>query len=153
MVGNVLEHPVGHVLATGFHLLHFEIDVWQIAAPLIVLQVVLFHFYHGEYLRHLALSDRAECSDQLIHHRVFMEHSPERGVEVCGKHHALTDYRLALLLIVVVFDNIQHTIEEYVGGLNLPDGFQNLLPSLLSCLCVAQPKDEEMFLGFLFVDA
>ena len=66
-----------------------------------------------------------------------MQHGPQDCVVVGRQHHALADDGLALLLVVVVLHDVEHTVQEYVGRLHHVDGFQYLLPSVLMPLRVA----------------
>ena len=76
-----------------------------------------------------------------------MEHCPQTCVVVCRQHHALADDRLTLYLVVVVVHDVEHTVEEYVCRLDEIDSLQYLAPSLLGCLCVAEPEDIELLAG------
>ena len=64
-IGDVLEQPVGNVAATGFVLLHAEVDVGRSCALSLGLQVGLLHLDDGEYFRHLALGDTAQVPTNL----------------------------------------------------------------------------------------
>ena len=59
-----------------------------------------------------------------------MKHTPERHVVVGDQLHALSDDRLAFLLVVVVIHDIKHTVQEGNSWLDFIDDLQNLTPAL-----------------------
>ena len=76
-----------------------------------------------------------------------MQHRPQACVVVGRQHHALADDGLALLLVVVVFHDVEQP--EDVGRSHLPDGL-SVSSSIGRCqLRVAQTEDEEMLLRFV----
>ena len=100
---------------------------------------------------HLALKHRTKRSNHLIEGWILMQHAPQRDVVLRCRHHALTDDGLALLLVVIVTNDVEHTVQEHHRRSHFPYGFQYLSPSLVSINRVPQSENLELLLWLCVV--
>ena len=68
--------PTVHVLAARLLLIDDEVDRRHVRLLLLWLEVGLLDLDYREDLRHLTLCDGAERADELVHHRVLVQHHP-----------------------------------------------------------------------------
>ena len=75
-----------------------------------------------------------------------MENSPQARVVFRRQHHALADDGLAFLLVIIIFHDVQQTVDEDVRRLHHPNRFEYLAPAVNGLFRVAEPQDEEVLL-------
>ena len=81
-----------------------------------------------------------------------MEHAPHGHVVVCDQCHALADDGLALFLVIVVIDDVEHTVQEGDCWLDLIDNLEDLPPAVSCGDCLTQADNLELVGRLVLVD-
>ena len=111
----------------------------------------MFVLDNREALCNFTLEHGAQGSYHLLGCGVLMEHAPHGHVVVSDQLHALSDDGLALFLVIVIIDNIQHAVQEDYCGMDLIDDLEDLSPAVGGINSLTQPDNLELFRWLLMV--